>query len=41
VREVHPVVAVDEHEFVAPGPISAEIAEKVSARIRSELAAAG
>ena len=41
VREVHPVVAVDEHEFAAPGPISAEIAAKVSARIRSELAAAG
>jgi branched-chain amino acid aminotransferase len=41
VREVHPVRAVDEHEFTVPGPVSAEIAEKVSARIRSELAAAG
>ncbi len=41
VREVHPVAAVDEHEFAAPGPVSAEIAAKVSARIRSELAAAG
>lgn len=41
VREVHPVRAVDEQEFPAPGPISAEIAETVSARIRSELAAAG
>jgi branched-chain amino acid aminotransferase len=41
VREVHPVVAVDDREFAAPGPISAEIAAKVSARIRSELAAAG
>ncbi len=41
VREVHPVVAVDEQEFTAPGPISAEVAEKVSARIRSELAAVG
>lgn len=41
VREVHPVMAVDGCEFVAPGPISAEIAQKVSSRIRSELAAAG
>jgi branched-chain amino acid aminotransferase len=41
VREVHPVRSVDEQEFPAPGPISAEVAEKVSARIRSELAAAG
>ncbi|HTX32904.1 MAG TPA: aminotransferase class IV [Solirubrobacteraceae bacterium] len=41
VREVHPVRAIDGLQFAAPGPISAEIAEKVSARIRSELAAAG
>jgi branched-chain amino acid aminotransferase len=41
VREVHPVVAVDDRTFAAPGPISTAIASKVSARIRSELAAAG
>jgi branched-chain amino acid aminotransferase len=41
VREVHPVVAVDDRSFAAPGPISAQVASKVSARIRSELAAAG
>jgi branched-chain amino acid aminotransferase len=41
VREVHPVGAVDGQEFAAPGPVSSEVAEKVSARIRSELAAAG
>ena len=40
VREVHPVVAVDEHEFTAPGPVSADTAAKVSARIQSDLAAA-
>jgi branched-chain amino acid aminotransferase len=40
VREVHPVMAVDDHQFTAPGPISAEIATKVSVRIRSELDAA-
>jgi branched-chain amino acid aminotransferase len=39
VREVHPVMAVDEQTFTAPGPLSTEIASKVSARIRSELAA--
>lgn len=39
VREVHPVVAVDDHEFAAPGPISVDTAKKVSARIRAELAA--
>jgi branched-chain amino acid aminotransferase len=41
VREVHPVAAVDDRTFAAPGPRSTEIAAKVSARIRSELAAAG
>jgi branched-chain amino acid aminotransferase len=40
VREVHPVAAVDDQEFAAPGPTSVEIAAKVSERIRSELAAA-
>jgi branched-chain amino acid aminotransferase len=40
VREVHPVAAVDDQQFTVPGPISAEIATKVSARIRSELTAA-
>jgi branched-chain amino acid aminotransferase len=41
VREVHPVAAVDDRTFAVPGPISTEVASKVSARIRSELAAAG
>ncbi len=40
VREVHPVHAVDDHTFSAPGPVSSEVAAQVSARIRSELAAA-
>lgn len=40
VREVHPVSAVDEHRFTAPGPVSEQVATQVSARIRSELAAA-
>ena len=40
VREVHPVAAIDGQSFAAPGPLSAEIAATVSARIRSELAAA-
>ena len=41
VREVHPVAAVDDQAFTAPGPVSSEIAAKVSRRIRAELAAAG
>jgi branched-chain amino acid aminotransferase len=40
VREVHPVSAIDDRPFDAPGPVSAEIAPAISARIRSELAAA-
>jgi branched-chain amino acid aminotransferase len=39
VREVHPVAAIDEHRFAAPGPVTAEAATRVNARIRSELAA--
>jgi branched-chain amino acid aminotransferase len=39
VREVHPVSSLDEQRFVAPGPVSSEIAAQVSARIRLELAA--
>jgi branched-chain amino acid aminotransferase len=39
VREVHPVAAIDEHRFPAPGPVSADAAVRVNARIRSELAA--
>jgi branched-chain amino acid aminotransferase len=41
VREVHPIAAIDEHQFAAPGPVSTEIAQAVSVRIRSQLAAAG
>ena len=40
VREVHPVAGVDEHRFPAPGPVTVEAADRVNARIRSELAAA-
>lgn len=40
VREVHPVGGIDEHRFSAPGPVTAEAARRVNARIRSELAAA-
>jgi branched-chain amino acid aminotransferase len=40
VREVHPVSSIDERRFAAPGPITADVATRVSARIRSELAAA-
>jgi branched-chain amino acid aminotransferase len=39
-REVHPVSALDDREFDAPGPVTTEIAAAVQARIRSELAAA-
>jgi branched-chain amino acid aminotransferase len=37
VREVHPVSAVDERSFDAPGPITARIAADVGSRIRSVL----
>ncbi len=37
VREVHPVAAVNERSFDAPGPVTARIAADVGARIRSEL----
>ena len=39
IREVHPVAAIDEHRFPAPGPVSVDAAARVNARIRSELAA--
>jgi branched-chain amino acid aminotransferase len=38
VREVHPVSAIDDRRFTAPGPVSADVAARVNARIRSELA---
>jgi branched-chain amino acid aminotransferase len=38
VREVQPVVAIDDHIFVGPGPVSQRTAEAASARIRAELA---
>ncbi len=40
VREVHPVSAIDERRFLAPGSLTSEIAAGVAARIHSELAAA-
>jgi len=40
VREVHPVAAIDDRRFAAPGPATAHIAARVRARIRSELTAA-
>ncbi len=40
VREVHPVATIDDRRFAAPGPVSADIAARVNARIRTELAAA-
>ncbi len=38
-REVHPVCAIDEHSFEAPGEVTARIAADVSAHIQSELPA--
>jgi branched-chain amino acid aminotransferase len=40
IREVHPVSAIDDRRFPAPGSLSADIATRVAARIRSELALA-
>jgi branched-chain amino acid aminotransferase len=37
-REVQPVVAVDEHRFEGPGPVSQRTAMAAAARIRAELA---
>jgi branched-chain amino acid aminotransferase len=37
VREVQTVVAIDEHEFGGPGPVTRSAAEAVEARIRAEL----
>jgi branched-chain amino acid aminotransferase len=37
VREVHPVSAVDEQSFDAPGPLTSRLGANVRARIRSEL----
>jgi branched-chain amino acid aminotransferase len=36
-REVQPVAAVDEHTFAAAGPVTAQAAAQLSARIRAEL----
>jgi branched-chain amino acid aminotransferase len=40
VREVHPVSAIDERSFDAPGPVTATTADTVGAWIRAELTAA-
>jgi branched-chain amino acid aminotransferase len=40
VREVHPISAIDQRSFAAPGPVSTATAEVVGSWIRSELAAA-
>ena len=37
-REVHPVSAVDEHEYVGPTPVTERTATTVAERIRAELA---
>lgn len=37
IREVHPIATIDEHEYKAESPISAELAAAVTARIRTEL----
>jgi branched-chain amino acid aminotransferase len=39
-REVHAISAIDEHCFTAPGPVTADAASRVGARIRAGLAAA-
>jgi len=39
-REVHPVAAVDDHEYPGPSPITEDTAERVMARVRERLAAA-
>jgi branched-chain amino acid aminotransferase len=39
IREVHPIVAVDELRFVAPGPVTVRVADQFRARIRAELGA--
>jgi branched-chain amino acid aminotransferase len=39
VREVQPVVAVDEHDFTGEGPVTARVAEAVRSYIQSELSA--
>jgi branched-chain amino acid aminotransferase len=40
VREVHPISAIDERSFVAPGPVTNATADTVGAWIRAELTAA-
>ncbi|MBV8218538.1 MAG: aminotransferase class IV family protein [Solirubrobacterales bacterium] len=37
-REVHPVSAIDEHTFDAPGPVTARTAEIVAGLVRQQLA---
>jgi branched-chain amino acid aminotransferase len=37
IREVHPIVAVDELRFDGPGPVTSEVAAAFTARIRAEL----
>ena len=37
VREVQPVIAVDDHRYDSDAPVTAQIAEQVGARIKSEL----
>lgn len=38
IREVHPIASIDEHEYTAETPVSDQLAEEVTARIRTELA---
>ena len=37
VREVQPVIAVDDRRYDGDAPVTAQIAEQVAARIKSEL----
>jgi branched-chain amino acid aminotransferase len=39
-REVHPVSAVDDHEYPGPSPVTEDAAQRVMARVRERLAAA-
>jgi branched-chain amino acid aminotransferase len=38
IREVHPIATIDDHEYSAETPIGKQLAEEVTARIRTELA---
>ena len=37
IREVHPIATIDDHEYSGESPVGAELADRVTARIRTEL----